>query len=463
VGDSCECYPGDEITWEKTYGGDSVEMAAGLDRTYDGGFILAGTRGSYPPQNDHVLLMKLGSCGNALWARTYPMVSWDVKAGDVHETTDSGFIIAGSINPWPFKDPEIDGCPRALLMKTDSVGNKEWHTTYPGSDCEDIDWYGGPVQQTIDGGYILAGTRGSPPEKDIFAVKTDALGTIIWHHIYGKEDCSEMPHSVIQSSDGGYVITGTVITPAQPAYENDIIVVKIDDDGDTVWTKTYGDSGTIELGGPIVQTPDGGYLIAGLKEWDICLIRTDDFGNTIWTKTYENPDFNENVSSMELTSDSGYVLAGSIGSGSLYDFYVLKVDSLGDSLWSREIGSDTDSEDAFGVRQASDGGYVVAGQVNYLASGENYDVYVVKIPPDSLMGCCVGIRSDVNMSGTINVGDQTYLSAYLKQKPPGSPEPPCFEEGDVNGSGTINTGDITYLTAYLKQKPPGSPAPPPCP
>jgi hypothetical protein len=78
--------------------------------------------------------------------------------------------------------------------------------------------------------------------------------------------------------------------------------------------------------------------------------------------------------------------------------------------------------------------------------------------------CCNhdGIRGDVNMSGTINVGDVTYLVAYLTQKPPGSPAPPCFEEGDVNGSGTINVGDVTYLVSYLKQKPPGSPPPPAC-
>jgi hypothetical protein len=79
--------------------------------------------------------------------------------------------------------------------------------------------------------------------------------------------------------------------------------------------------------------------------------------------------------------------------------------------------------------------------------------------------CCNGdgIRGDVDMSGSLNVADVTYLTAYLKQKPPGSPEPPCFEEGDVDGSGTINVADVTYLSAYLKQKPPGSPQPPACP
>jgi hypothetical protein len=80
--------------------------------------------------------------------------------------------------------------------------------------------------------------------------------------------------------------------------------------------------------------------------------------------------------------------------------------------------------------------------------------------------CCNhdGIRGDVNynFSGP-NISDLTYLVAYIKQKPPGSPAPPCFEEGDVNGNGTINVGDVTYLTAYLKQKPPGSPPPPACP
>jgi hypothetical protein len=77
--------------------------------------------------------------------------------------------------------------------------------------------------------------------------------------------------------------------------------------------------------------------------------------------------------------------------------------------------------------------------------------------------CCVGIRGDENMDEALNVADVTYLTAYLKQKPPGSPAPPCFEEGDVNGSGTINVSDLTYLVAYLKQSPPGSPPPPACP
>jgi hypothetical protein len=77
--------------------------------------------------------------------------------------------------------------------------------------------------------------------------------------------------------------------------------------------------------------------------------------------------------------------------------------------------------------------------------------------------CCCntdGRRGDVNMSGSLNVADVTYLTAYLKQKPPGSPAPPCLEEADVNCSGTVNVADVTYLAAYLKQKPPGSP--PPC-
>jgi hypothetical protein len=82
-----------------------------------------------------------------------------------------------------------------------------------------------------------------------------------------------------------------------------------------------------------------------------------------------------------------------------------------------------------------------------------------------IMHCCNtdGIRGDANGSGSLNVADVAYLSAYLKQKPPGSPPPPCLEEGDVNGSGVINTADVTYLSAYLKQKPPGSPPPPACP
>jgi hypothetical protein len=170
---------------------------------------------------------------------------------------------------------------------------------------------------------------------------------------------------------------------------------------------------------------------------------------------------------MQLTSDSGYVLAGCTGTGSTdsYDFYVVRTNSLGDMLWTRTYGSDTEDEWAKSVQQTSDGGYVVAGYTGsfFAGSGTDNDFYVVKIEPDSLMSCCNhdGIRGDADGSGAITVNDLTYLTNYIFHIPP-DPPPPCYEEGDADGSGSINIGDPTYLTNYIFHIPP-DPPPPPCP
>jgi hypothetical protein len=217
-----------------------------------------------------------------------------------------------------------------LLIKTDANGNIQWAKTYGGTND---DW-AYSVQQTSGGGYIVAGWTYSfgAGSDDILLIKTDANGNIQWAKTYGGTD-SDLAYSVQQTSDGGYIVAG--LTRSFGAGLDDIFLVKTDANGDVQWAKTYGGTND-DLAYSVQQTSDGGYIVAGLTRsfgagwYDILFIKTDANGNIIWAKTYGGTSRDE-ASSVQQTSDGGYIVAGTTWSFSagLYNIFLVKTDASG--------------------------------------------------------------------------------------------------------------------------------------
>jgi hypothetical protein len=168
-----------------------------------------------------------------------------------------------------------------LLIKIDTNGDVQWAKTYGGPGAD----YALSVQQTSDGGYIVAGGTLSfgAGGNDIFLIKTDAKGNIQWAKIYGGTDY-DYAYSVQQTSDGGYIVAG--YTASFGAGDWNIFLIKTDAKGNIQWAKTYGETDTIDRGASSVQqTSDGGYILAGTTlsfgagEGDIFLIKTNARGN----------------------------------------------------------------------------------------------------------------------------------------------------------------------------------------
>jgi hypothetical protein len=166
----------------------------------------------------------------------------------------------------------------------------------------------------------------------------------------------------------------------------DFYLVKIDSLGDTLWTKTYGGSSS-DRAYSVQQTADGGYVVAGYTSSfgtglnDFYLVKTDSQGDTLWTRTYGG-DGDDIARSVQQAADGGYVLAGStesFGAGNS-DFYLVKTDSQGDTLWTRTHGGSS-HENANCAQQTTDGGYIVAGYSYSFGAGE-YDFYLVKTGPE---------------------------------------------------------------------------------
>lgn len=290
------------------------------------------------------------------WNKTYGGLSKDSPgfSNALVQTDDGGYAMAGYTAS--FEDPDGD----FYLVKTDTNGNMQWNKTYGtiGMDAARA------VVQTSDGGYTIAGTiwMGTTAQ-DLYLIKTDSLGTSQWSRRYGGTK-GERVRSMIETSDGGYAIAGG--TYSFGAGYEDFWLVKTDAWGNMQWNKTYGGA-AYECAYSVVQTRDGGYALAGwtnsfgAHRHDFWLVKTDASGNTEWSKMYGG-EGDDQAGAIVQTDDNGFVVAGSTGSfgAGWYDIWLVKTDSSGSMQWNKTYGG-TESDQVMSVIQTNDGGYALIG------------------------------------------------------------------------------------------------------
>ena len=313
---------GDTI-WTRTYGGSYDDRGYSVAQTSDGGYIVTGYTQSFGAGIVDVYLVKTDSSGDTIWTRTYGG-SGDDGGKSVAQTSDGGYIVAGYT--YSFGAGVFD----VYLIKTDSSGDTMWTRTYGGSEG---DW-SYSVAQTADSGYIIAGTTEpfGAGLSDVYLIKTDSSGDTLWTRTYGgsNRDCG---WSLAQTSDGGYVVAGW--TYSFGAGNADVYLIRTNSSGDTIWTRTYGRGGA-DIGCSVTQVTDGGFIITGYTGsypadgFDVYLILTDSSGDTLWTRTYGGSD-DDYGNSVAQTTDGGFIVVGSTEffSAGDYDVYLIKTDSLG--------------------------------------------------------------------------------------------------------------------------------------
>jgi len=389
--------------WAKTYGGsdyDNYDYAKYIQQTIDGGYIILGyTKPSQFAPYSNIWVFKLQGNGDFEWQKTY---EGDKGGGadSIQQTLDGGYIIAGGTSS--FGAINHDG----WILKLDSIGNISWQKTYGSINYECLK----SIQQTYDGGYIVAGsyTSASGTGDDFWVLKLNSTGNVTWQKAYGGSG-SEYAHSIQQTKDNGYIVTG--YTSSFGAGNTDFWILKLDESGDISWQKIYGGSDS-DHPHSICQTSDGGYIVAGYTHSfgasigdfpDLWVLKLDSNGNISWQKTYGG-SHSEYADSIKQTIDGGYIVAGRtyfFGAGNA-DFWVLKLDENGDVVWEKTYGG-SDPEHAYSIQQTSDGGYIVAGQTYSFGAG-HYDGLVLKLDEN-------GDIPDCDIIGVSNATvENTYVS-----------------------------------------------------
>jgi len=263
----------------------------------------------------------------------------------------------------------------------------QWERTYGGQDG---DW-GHSIIALENEGYLLVGTTASYALHDnswyYWVAKTDHRGDIAWSRAYGGDGLSS-GNDCISTLNNEFAIAGYTDSFGNGNF--DMWLLKINEDGDSLWSSTFG--GEFSDGcNSLINTADGGFAMCGWTQisddagWDFYLVKSDSLGNEMWSKSYGG-DGEESCFSLIQLEDRGFVLGGytsSFGSGNS-DMWLLRTDENGDSLWSRTFGGE-EFEACFSLTQISQDFIIMAGVTESYGSGES-DAWVVKsnIDGDSL-------------------------------------------------------------------------------
>jgi parallel beta-helix repeat protein len=388
--------------WAKTYGNSSTENLywKGIYQTRDGGYIVAGFTNSDGAGCDDFWVLKIDANGSVEWQKTYGGSSYE-EANAITQTSDGGYIVAGYTYSYGAGGADM------WVIKLNEWGNITWNYTYGGSSTDSAN----SIIQTADGGYIVAGYTCSygTGYADYWVLKLESDGDVTWNRTYGGTD-GDYADSVIQTSDGNYTVGG-ICYSFGAGNGADYWVLKLNStNGNILWNKTYGFADSDEILNSIMQTSDGNYIVGGYTysggfTTDYWLLKLESDGDVTWQYTYGDVDYDDVAVSIDETSDGGYIVAGytasyGFGVGNSYDFWVLKLYQNGTVNWQKTYGGSY-NDLAWSIEETSDGGFIVAGYTSSNFSSGSDDCWIIKIGPNG------GITFDENSWAYVSDTDAT--------------------------------------------------------
>jgi predicted secreted protein len=375
--------------WAKAYGSTGNDEAYSIQRTKDGGFIVAGYM-TISGTNTDVWILKLDPDGNIQWQKVFGGPFADA-AYEVKESYDGSFIVAGS---------SVTSVPttqrNGFIVKLDSNGNFVWSLTYGGTADDEfrsltISQEGG-TEYIIVTGYTKSFGSGG---EDAWILKVNSSdGSIMWQKRYGTSNDDRFQRVITSSYNGSisYVFAGRTFSSST---NFDFWVMITDENGNTKMSKKYfypslspGD----EFAWDIKETPDGAFVVVDLAQryigsggrdiW-ILKIRKDN-GEIIWQKAFGG-QYDDEARSAVVAENGDIIIAGTanslVSSSSTYDIWILRLDKDGNLKWQKVFGLPGSNADlASSICLSDDGNFVVAGYTT--TSGGGNDIFVMKITPD---------------------------------------------------------------------------------
>jgi len=438
------CFAQSTIEWQRCLGGSSYDVAHSIQQTSDGGYIIAGVSES----NDGDIsgnngwydywVVKLDSSNGIEWQSSLGGSSGDY-ANCIQQTFDDGYIVSGYSAS---DDGDVIGNHGGLdywIVKLNSFGEIEWQNSLGGS----LDDYAYSIEQTGDGGYIVAGESASNDGDiignrggiDYWIVKLDSSGSILWQRSLGGS-LDDVAESIQQTSDDGFIVAGKTASYDGDVSGNhgngDYWVVKLDSSGSLEWQRSLGGS-SYDWAYSIEQTGDNGYIVAGRSYSndgdvgehhgtpgdcaDYWVAKLDSSGSIEWQHSFGGIH-DDLAYSIQQTADNGYIVAGYSlsndgdisGNHGEYDSWILKLSSSGSLEWQRPLGG-SEGDFAYYIQQTSDDGFIMAGfsrsNDGDVSGNHGYeDYWVVKLSADD------GIKENILPTNfTLNVSPNPFNSS----------------------------------------------------
>ena len=427
-----------------------------------------------------IAFMSFSLCGLA----QAPAIRWDKLIGgaaaeaadvkSVQPTSDGGFVIAGSSAS--SQSGDVTGVNHGGLdcwiVKLDADGNKVWDKLLGGTGDDQAS----AIRQTADGGYVfsassfssqsgdVSGVNHAAGSSDLWIVKLDANGSIVWNKLLGSINNEATQSSIAVTSDGGYIAVASSTSTGISTPGGDITgdyrggtdawIIKLDADGNKQWDRLFGGQNA-DILSTVEQLADGTYIFAGqsnspIRTGDITssfnqlfvnpypdafAVKLDAAGNAIWDKRYGSFGM-EVATSIHPTADGGYIMSSSTSLGGLFgagditgpfhgassdqDCWVVKMDADGNKTWDRLLGSDGADGGSSSVQQTADGGYIVTcasfGSASGDVTGTNHgraDIWMVKLGTagNKLWDRLLGGPQDETPGNVVQLGDNGFILA----------------------------------------------------
>ncbi|WP_456365007.1 PEGA domain-containing protein [Thermococcus sp.] len=375
--------PNSDLTvtpWAKTYGGRNGEGARAVAVAPNGDIIVAGVTNSFGAGSYDFWVLRLDSNGNVKWQKTYGGSDVDM-AFAVAIAGNGDIIVAGVTNSFGAGNADI------WVLRLDSEGNVKWQKTYGGSDID----IATAVAVAPNGDIIVAGVTNSfgAGDGDFWVLRLDENGNVKWQKTYGGGD-DDIAAAVAIAGNGDIIVAGG--TDSFGAGNADIWVLRLDSEGKVKWQKTYGGRGD-DVANAVAIAESGDIIVAGVTnsfgagDGDFWVLRLDSNGNVKWQKTYGGRRDNE-ARTVVVTPNGDIIVAGvanSFSTGS-DDAWVLRLDSKGNIKWQKTYGGSRD-DGTNKVSIAPNGDVIMAGYTKSFGTGY-WDAWVLRLPPDgNLPGC----------------------------------------------------------------------------
>jgi Tol biopolymer transport system component len=367
---------GETSTWIRTYQGDPRWAALDAVQTGDGGYLMVGAT-HYSHQNtrqEDIYLVKTDAIGEIRWTQAYGGDAFD-RGNAVAETDDGGFVILGETASFGTGDWDV------VLLRVDHDGSELWARTFGGPGKERAN----AILRTDDGGFILTGQTASfgAGGGDLYLVRTDDQGNEVWSRTYGGER-DEEGYAIHETADGGFLILAEVSQGERVYVEEnpDVMLLRTDASGNELWSRVWEEE-DVEGGFSLLPTSDGHFLLAGITgpagnqtDIDFLFIKIDADGNQIWNKPLGDEDaVDYGTDAIELP-DGGYLLIGMFSDGGRGAIPLIKTDTDGEIVWRRNLVEGQGNKAGMKILPAPDGGYVIVGITTEF--GRGFETILIK-------------------------------------------------------------------------------------